>query len=583
MSEITELLEEKEILEYYGIYQKRELTDKEKNKYLKIQKEIQKQTKTPIEKMYLIGENAWGKTHDGKDIIYIAFDKRKKDLDSEERILQKYADEKNIGFILTSLCSYERRKNMPTEKEYLIVRHGIELYNSEKDTSINESLKGTEYAIEMFNANSLKSYIRLPLEALIRIYILKLGMPINKLKVDTEKEIEIIKRISKDKEAIKLIDEYQKETDTKRKKKITKEFDKILKETKQVKYDSELENISTMKVYEKLLKEKGTLDIKKLTKEELYIMYITQEKQTSEIAELYGVERNKIDSKRDYYNIKLKENIMKPQYIKELINKTNQYKKYTYAKLKNLVFGFEKSIMPILEYMKDGDTYLLKEFWKFCKKDDNCLLDAYLKKESDEAYYKAELCVDFLLQNELIKEVEYKQYKITKKGKTLLKYMWNCDLENTDIPTISKHLPDFKYFELEYKEGYPTSQEEINNQLKTVKIKMDKEIENENYIEITDKIKIEKWILAFLNTIFEDKKVPKQITESEEIEYLRYMLHSEIELENETIALKKNIISTEIYKYIEDVQIKDIVKFAIANYKYFKENRANLKIEKVGE
>ena len=112
---------------------------------------------------------------------------------------------------------------------------------------------------------------------------------------------------------------------------------------------------------------------------------------------------------------------------------------------------------------------------------------------------------------------------------------------------------------------------------------MDKEIENENYIEITDKIKIEKWILAFLNTIFEDKKVPKQITESEEIEYLRYMLHSEIELENETIALKKNIISTEIYKYIEDIQIKDIVKFAIANYKYFKENRANLKIEKVGE
>ena len=66
MSEITELLEEKEILEYYGIYQKRELTDKKKNKYLKIQKEIQKQIKTPIEKMYLIGENAWGKTHDGK-------------------------------------------------------------------------------------------------------------------------------------------------------------------------------------------------------------------------------------------------------------------------------------------------------------------------------------------------------------------------------------------------------------------------------------------------------------------------------------------------------------------------------------
>lgn len=584
-----EILENKEILEYYGIYQKRELTDKEKNKYLKLKEEIEKSIETPIEKMYLVGQNAWGNLQDNKkskDTIYIVLDKRFKDLEKEEQLLQKYSDEKNIGFLLTSLCWHEKRKNIPTEQEYFIVRYGIEIYNSGKEPSTNETIKGTQYAVMMSNLKSLKPYIGTPMESLVPIYILKLGMPINKRKSDFEKEIKIVKMISKDERAIELIDEYLKEKNKNKQKEISKEFEKIVKETKQVKYEAKLKNKPSMEIYEKLLKEKGKLDIKNLTKEELYIMYVTQGKQTSEIADLYGVEIEKIDRKRKHFNIKLREHTISPENIEKLINKLNNYKKYTYATLKNMILSFEKCIIPILDYMKDGDTYLLREFWKFCKKDENSMLDNLVCKD-ENAYYKAELSVDFLIQNKLIKEVEYKQYKITSEGKKLLKHMWRYDIDKIDIPIISKYLPEFEYFGMEYKKGYPTSIEEIQVRFKELKEKMhneiekyyDKEIKEEETPEITE------WILAFLNTIFEDKNTPQRVKTTEDIEDLRYMLHEEFE-KTETeikITLKQNIISSEIYKYIEQVKISDIIKFAISNYIKFNKNIKNIKIEKTGE
>lgn len=584
-----EILENKEILEYYGIYQKRELTDKEKNKYLKLKEEIEKSIETPIEKMYLVGQNAWGNLQDNKkskDTIYIVLDKRFKDLEKEEQLLQKYSDEKNIGFLLTSLCWHEKRKNIPTEQEYFIVRYGIEIYNSGKEPSTNETIKGTQYAVMMSNLKSLKPYIGTPMESLVPIYILKLGMPINKRKSDFEKEIKIVKMISKDERAIELIDEYLKEKNKNKQKEISKEFEKIVKETKQVKYEAKLKNKPSMEIYEKLLKEKGKLDIKNLTKEELYIMYVTQGKQTSEIADLYGVEIEKIDRKRKHFNIKLREHTISPENIEKLINKLNNYKKYTYATLKNMILSFEKCIIPILDYMKDGDTYLLREFWKFCKKDENSMLDNLVCKD-ENAYYKAELSVDFLIQNKLIKEVEYKQYKITPEGKKLLKHMWRYDIDKIDIPIISKYLPEFEYFGMEYKKGYPTSIEEIQVRFKELKEKMhneiekyyDKEIKEEETPEITE------WILAFLNTIFEDKNTPQRVKTTEDIEDLRYMLHEEFE-KTETeikITLKQNIISSEIYKYIEQVKISDIIKFAISNYIKFNKNIKNIKIEKTGE
>lgn len=584
MLENKEILEDKEILQYYGIYQKRDLTDKEKNKYLKLKKEIQKLIETPIEKMYLVGENAWGKNTNKKDIIYIALDKRFKDLEKEKQLLQQYSDEKNIAFLLTSLCWHEKRKDIPTEQEYFIVRYGIEIYNSGKEPSINETIKNTEYAVMMSYLNSMKPYIETPMEALVQIYILKLGMPINKRRADFEKEIKIVKMISKDKRAIELIDKYLIEKDEKKQKEISEEFEKIVKKTKQVKYESKLKNKPTMNVYEKLLKEKGKLDIKNLSKEELYIMYIIQRKQVQEIADLYAVKKEKIDSKRNYFNIKLIEYSLRQKNIEEMIMRQNKYKKYTYAKLKNMILSFEKCIIPILNYMKDGDTYLLKEFWKFCKKDATSMLDNSICKGED-CYYKANLSVDFLLQNKLIKEVDYKQYKITSEGKKLLKYMYKYDIDNIDIPIISKYLPKFKCFGLEYKEGYPTSIEEIGIINKKLKEKIYNEIKKYYAKEITkeEMPEVSKWILAFLNTIYEDKNTPLKVKETEDIEDLRYMLHESFEKTQTKITLKQNIISSEIYKYIEQIEISDIIKFAISNYIKFNKNIENIKIEKIGE
>lgn len=227
----------------------------------------------PIEKMFLIGENAWGKTrNDEMEILFIVIDKRFKDLEREEKILAEYSDANNISFILTSLCRYEKRKKLTTEKEYFVENFGIKIYDSEKQPSINEGIAETEYASAMKGFKSFRRYISSPailMEDLLRIYILKLGEPVNKHKSDFKSEVKIAKMISTDEEGIKLIDEFIQEKDNKIQKEICKKFEKHLQEIKQVRQDTKLENPPTMQIYEKLLeekKQKGKLDLKKLTK-----------------------------------------------------------------------------------------------------------------------------------------------------------------------------------------------------------------------------------------------------------------------------------------------------------------------------
>lgn len=187
-SEKMDIFKDKEILEYYGIYEKRELTQKEEKKYQKLKKEIEKLIEEPIERMSLMGENAWGKPKSKdeepeEDIIFIALDKRFKDLDREHELLTKYSEENNIGFVITSLCRYEKRKKILTEREYLIENYGIKIYDSEKEPSINESIAETQYAFASKQLKQFRRYMgyNLPLmESLVRLYILKLGAPVNK-------------------------------------------------------------------------------------------------------------------------------------------------------------------------------------------------------------------------------------------------------------------------------------------------------------------------------------------------------------------------------------------------------------------
>lgn len=304
-------------------------------------------------------------------------------------------------------------------------------------------------------------------------------------------------------------------------------------------------------------------------------MYVTQQKQTYEICELYDVPREKIDSKRNNYGIKRSEVIMNTELMKRLIEQANKEgKKYVYAFLKDKIFDFEKCIMPILNYMRDGETYLLREFWQFVNNEKN-LITAALGNEITDSYYKAELCVDLLLQNELIKEVEYKQYKIMAKGKELLNRIEGlARKKEITIPVLAKYLDDFKYFDLEFKEGYPTSEEEayqILDNLKKIAYEEWKKACNKNHPEM---LQIEKeiafkWILAFLNTIIDDPTTPERIKNMEEIDDLIYTLNKGRDIK---LKLPKNIYTKEIYKYIDMPQITDIIKLAVSNCAYIKAN-----------
>lgn len=79
-------------------------------------------------------------------------------------------------------------------------------------------------------------------------------------------------------------------------------------------------------------------------------------------------------------------------------------------------FPFQRCIDPILKFMEVGETYLLKEFWKF----------TYFEKSAEEiqmmgnivgTWYRAALATSFLKNNGLIEEVEFKKYKITQLGR----------------------------------------------------------------------------------------------------------------------------------------------------------------------
>lgn len=419
--------------------------------------------------MYLIGKNAWGQ-EDSQDIFYIAFDKRFKNLEPQSEILKKYADQNNVSFAFSTVCRYEKLKDVPTEDEYFIKRYGIKIFDSQKPSSINESIIATQYAVVKDIFRTQREYYidrsDMFMHALLRIYLLKIGLPINKHHSDFEKEIQIAKIGSKDEAGLKIIEQYSQENDETKRLEICQIFEQHIKNIKQVKYEMKLAEKPTMKIYEKLLEEKkrkGKLDFKNITKEELYILYVTQRKSVDEIATLYGVTSKKISAKKNQYKVKMIDITLRPERVGELIDIINKEKnRSAYAELKDNMLDFEQSLFPILNYMKDGDTYLLKEFWQFVQKNEDSIIENSKAKNSD-TYYKAELCVDLLLQNELIKEVDYKQYKITRKGKSFLKELDDDDIREATIPIMAKYLEDFKYYNLDYKQGYPTNKNEIEN------------------------------------------------------------------------------------------------------------------------
>lgn len=585
MVEITE-----KILKEYGIYKTRELKENEKEKLLKIKKEIEKIIQIPVERLYIINGSAWGKEPEKEQYsICILVDKRLKDMEQPKRLLAEYAVNKKLEILFWTLCQFEKRKDAPTEEEYYITRYGIKVYDSGKKPQINENVT-TEYGAHMVYWRQFRSYVGSNIDYwmndLIRLYTLKIGYATIGRDSDLIRDCNFVKMISKDEKVIEIINRYLKQTENKEKIKILNEFEKYLKSIKQVKFQMKLEEKPTMKVYEKLLKQKekqGTLDINTLTREELYIMYVIQGIYIDKIAELYGVENKKISSKNSNWKIIGKEGalINTDTVIKSTINEAmNQSEKYAYALLKKTGFmDFEKCAYPILEYMIDDNVYLLKEFWKFTEKEEG-IIEKEISKNLKDSYYKASMCMELFKQNELVEEVEYKQYKITKKGKDLIWYCYRKDINEINIPIINKRFGTVDYYELYYKDEYPTEIEKViwkNLYKKWTKYcsKNFPELQDETKLPIDSNVQNKEeialiWLYIFFKSLQWRKIYPTNWAQTIfiGIDDIVNPIEEKIKEKQVSIIIKEDMEYSQfldisnLAKYIKIEKVEDIVKFA---------------------
>lgn len=432
---------DKEVLEYMGIYKTKEATKEKAELGLKTKDEIEKITGLKIERVYFMDEYAWGKDDSTPSFCFLS-DVRVRDVDNAFYNVKEYAWKANINILVWSMCQFERRKNNPTELDYYIENYGTKIYDTEKLINIDEKVKSTRYASKMneyrkyfkYEENNPKAIIK----DLLEIYALKIDYPINK-RQNLSETINYIKHISEDKNVLKEIEEFNKEESDKLK--ICKDLEKYIKDLKQIRPKMELENIPTMKVYERFLdikNKEGKVNISNLTKDNLYIMEVIQDHILYDISKLFDVDEKELLKMRNRFGYKVLDSIWY-KHIGELIAKcVDENMDEAYSTLKRVgVFNFEKHTYDILEYMSDGKKYLLREFWKLTNGEREGIELSHAKTGKD-VYFRAYLCVELLKQNEFIEETDFLTYKITKKGKDLLEDLKYIDIEELNLLEIAK-------------------------------------------------------------------------------------------------------------------------------------------------
>ena len=282
--------------------------------------------------------------------------------------------------------------------------------------------------------------------------------------------IEYINYVSNNKEIKQLLNEYKKEKDESIKLKMCISFEKLIIDTKQVIPTFKLEKEPTMRVYERKLEEfknYGVLDINTLTLEDEYIMYVIEEKNSGDIAQLYGGDTSKITQKNNYWNIRISEEITKYENIKDMFLKLNENRGFILyqTQQKSGLLSFEKCLDSILKFMKSGEKYLLKEFWRFTEFEKNEMEELLISKNTKN-WYRATLAMDFLKENNLVEECDYKKYRVTKLGRKIVNdsyYSFNTPI---DIRYLAKKLKKVKIFGVVFNEndllGYESDEELLN-------------------------------------------------------------------------------------------------------------------------
>ncbi|MDO4282262.1 MAG: DUF3883 domain-containing protein [Clostridia bacterium] len=447
---------DKKILEYCGIYETHKLEMEKEKVILKVKDSIVKEIHKPINKIYIYGQYAWGKTQDTNHCnVMMYFDVRLKDLDAYNEILEKYNKEyTNITFSLCSLCQFEKRKNVPTEYEYYVFHHGILIYDDKRKTNIHEKVV-TNYGAAMDTYRYLVNSIAITeksidpsLCSLLNIYFLKRGYFYQTELYDLEKYIGFAKLISNETDLIiHLINNYKKSTSFKEKVAMYNSLKKYILEQKQKKFDLNLKYRPSMHIYDVLNEYKqngGTLLVNEITPEELYTMYNLEKITADRLMDLYNMSSNQYNYLKNKYKIKILSGIVREEapYIKKLLNDPNFTTSYSELKEYGIIV-FEPLIKIILEYMRDGSIYLLHEFFKFCDLyeatiNENMIYRGYIK------YYRAVICLTFLTENRFVDETGYYEYQITNKGIELLNEMQYQD--TITLPDIYHLFSDITFY-----------------------------------------------------------------------------------------------------------------------------------------
>lgn len=442
---------DKEVLEYMEIYKTKEATEEKIKLGLKIKDEITKLTGLEIERVYLMDEYAWGKSDDTPSFCFLS-DVRIRDVESVFNDVKKYSWKENKNILVWSMCQFEKRKNNPTELDYYIENYGVKIYDTGKLVDINERVKVTEYASKMDNFRFIYEYEednpKALLKDLLEIYALKIDYPMN-MEQNLGNTIKYIKHISKDEYVLKAIEEFDEEEADKLK--ICRNLEKYIKKLKQTRPKMELDNIPTMKVYERLLDIKnkvGKVSVSNLTKDNLYAMEVIQDHILNDISELFDIDEKELSKMRKKFEYRVLDSIWY-EHIGELIAKcVDENMDKAYSTLKEVgVFNFEKHTYDILKYMSDGEKYLLKEFWKLTNGEREGIELSHAKTAKD-VYFRAYLCAELLKQNAFIEETDFLTYKITKKGKDLLEKLKHIDIEELNLLEIAKITGESNFYAL---------------------------------------------------------------------------------------------------------------------------------------
>lgn len=415
---------DKKVLEYMGIYKTKEATKQKKDFALKVRDDIQKITNLFIERVYLMDDYAWGK-EDGTPAIALLSDVRVKDIEKIFHLVSDYCYEKNVRILMWSMCQFEKRKKNPTELDYYIENYGVKVYDEGSVINIDENVKATMYAGRTQTYRQFyefeKDHPEQLLKSLLEIYALKINYPVN-MERSLEETIEYIKYISKDKYILETIEKFNvKDADQF---KLCSELEEYIKKLKQIKPIMELEDKPTMKVYERLsaIKEKqGKVNKNNITGYNLYTMYVIQKRNMYEIANLFDTDQQFISTTCKKFGIRTLDSFWYES-AEDMVRKTckNDMQSGHHVLREVGVFNFEAHTYDILDYMRDGEKYLLKEFWQFTN-GERSGIELHKAKTAKNVYFRAYLCAELLKQNNLIEEVDYLTYRITNEGKDTLK------------------------------------------------------------------------------------------------------------------------------------------------------------------